>query len=178
MRRKVIAISALPVSFILGICAQIVWLSGPIADRYEFQALQGTVPQAYELTGYYYPAPEFPLAFSNVRRIDLTTAAFEVNSDSLITSTAIAPAGYLVTEFEVYKLSGVNIDGGRLSFTTEPRAGMSYEFTGRALEGEYPNRRSQDSVRKTIMIEGWIVRKLFGSKVAESEVRFTKGSGC
>ena len=179
MRRRLIAVSALPASFILGICAQLVLLSSPISGRYEHEPFQGTVSQNQYLTGRYHPVHEFPLAFDNVRHIDLTTTAFQVNSDSLVTRTPIAPKGYLVTDFDLYKLSGVNIDGGRLSFTTEPRVGVSYQFTGRALEGDYPMKGySQYYVGKTIMIEGRIVRMLFGFKVAEFEVRFTKGIGC
>jgi hypothetical protein len=179
MRRKLIAVSALPASFILGICAQIVCLSWPVSGRYESEPLQATVSQDYELTGYYYPAHAFPWAFDNVRRIDLTTADFHVNSDSSVARTPIDPKGYLVTDFDSYKLSGVNIDGGRLSFTTEPRVGVSYQFAGTMLEGHYPIKGySQYYVGKTIMVDGRIVRMLFGFKVAESEVRFTKGSGC
>jgi hypothetical protein len=179
MPQKLIAVSALPAAFILGICCQIVWLARPISGRYEPEYVTGKEAQYNDLTGYYYPAPEFPLAFDGLSRIDLTTTAFSVNSHSSVTTTPIAAAGYLVTDFDLYKLSSVDIDGGRLSFTTEPRVGVSYEFTGRALEGDYPMKGySQYYVGKTIIIEGRIVRMLFGFKVAESEVRFTKGSGC
>jgi hypothetical protein len=180
VRRKLITVSALPASFVLGICAQILWLSLPVSDRYESEPLQRTVSRDYELTGVYYPAHEFPWAFANIIRIDLTTADFRVNPDSLVTRTPTAPNGYLITDFDIYKLSDVNIDGGRLSFTTEPRVGVTYRFTGRALEeGDYPIKGySQYYVGKTIMVDGRIVRLLFGFKVAESAVRFTKGSGC
>lgn len=179
MRRKLIALSALTASFILGICAQIVWLSWPVSCRYEPESLQGRVAQDYELTGYYYPAHEFPLAFINVRRIDLTAADFRVSTDS-VTATPITPMGHLITEFDTYKLSDVNIDRGRISFTTEPRVGVSYQFDGRVLkEGDYPIQGySQYYVGKTIMVEGRMVKMLLGFKVAEGEVRFTKGSGC
>ena len=179
MRRKLIALSAMPAAFILGICVQIVWLSLPVSCRYEPESLQGSVAQDYELTGYYYPAHEFTLASINVRRIDLTTADFRVNSDS-VTRTPITPMGQLITEFDIYKLSVVNIDRDRISFTTEPRVGVSYQFAGRVLkEGEYPIQGySQYFVGNTIMVEGRIVKMLFGFKVAEGEVRFTKGSGC
>ena len=179
MRRKLIALSALPLSFILGICAQIVWLSGPASCRYDPESLQESVAEDYDLTGFYYPAHEFPLAFINVRRIDLATADFSVNSDS-ITRTPITATGHLITEFDIYKLSGVNIDRGRISFTTEPRIGVSYQFAGRVLkEGDYPIQGyAQYYVGKTIMVEGRMVKMLFGFKIAEGEVRFTKGSGC
>lgn len=179
MRRKLIALSALPASFILGICAQIVWLSLP-SSRYEPESLQELVAPDYELTGYYYPAHEFPLAFFTVRRIDLTTADFRVDADNSVTRTPITPKGYLITEFDIYKLSSVIIDRGRISFTTEPRVGVNYQFTGRVLkEGDYPIQGySQYYIGKTIMVEGRIVTMLFGFKVAEAEVRFTKGSGC
>ena len=139
MRRKLIALSALPASFILGICAQIVWLSLPVPGRYEPESLQELVAPDYELTGYYYPAYEFPLAFFTVRRIDLTTADFRVDSNNSVTRTPITPKGYLITELDIYKLSGVTIDRGRISFTTEPSVGVSYQFDGRVLkEGDYP----------------------------------------
>ena len=179
MRRK-LALFALPASFILGICAQIVWLSWPGSCCHEPESLQGSVAADYEVSGYYYPAQEFPLAFITVRRIDLTTSDFRVNSDSVI-RMPITPMGRLITEFDVYKLSDVNTDGGRISFTTEPRFGVSYQFAGRVLkEGDYPIQGflSQYYVGKTIMVEGRMVKMLFGFKVAQGEVRFTRGTGC
>ncbi|MCM3872123.1 MAG: hypothetical protein ND895_15680 [Pyrinomonadaceae bacterium] len=181
MRRKVFALAAFPASFVLGVCSQIAWLSSPpVSGRYEPETLQETVSPDYNLTGVYYGAHEFPWVFDNVRRIDLTTTEFRVNPDSSVTVTPTAPRGYLVTAFDIYKMSRVDVDGGRLSFTTEPRTGMSYQFTGRVLaEGYYPIKGySQYRIGKTVMVEGRIVRMLFGFKVAESEVRFTKGSGC
>ena len=88
--------------------------------------------------------------------------------------------GHLLTEFDIYKLSGVNIDRGRISFTTEPRVGVSYQLVGRVpKEGDYPIQGySQYYVGKTIMVEGRMVKMLFEFKVAEGELRFTKGSGC
>jgi hypothetical protein len=156
-----------------------VWLARPISCRYEPESLQGTVAQG-DLTGYYYPAHEFPLAFFYVSRIDLTTADFQVNPDSSVIRTPIRPMGYLITQFDSYKLSNVNIDRGRISFTTESRVGVSYQFTGKVLkEGDYPIRGySQHYVARTIMVEGRMVQLLFGFKVAEGAVRFTKGFGC
>jgi hypothetical protein len=179
MRQKLFFLAALPATFILGIGAQIVWLSSPLTGRYKPELLQGTVSADYDLTGVYYGAHEFPLAFDNVRRIDLATADFRVNPDSSVTRTPTAPWGYLVTDLDVYKLSSLDLSGGRLSFTTETHLGISYQFTGRVLaEGDYPIKGySQYYVGKTIMVEGQIVRMLFGFKVAESEVRFTKGVG-
>ena len=181
MRRKLIALSALPASFILGICAQIVWLSWPLPCCHEPESLQGSVAPDYDVSGYYYPAEEFPLAFITVRRIDLTTSDFRVNSDSVI-RTPINPMGHLITEFDVYKLSSGNIDrgSGSISFTTEPRVGVSYQFAGRVLkEGDYPIQGfSQYYVGKTIMIEGRLIEMLVGFKVAQGEARFTKGTGC
>lgn len=180
MRQKLFVLAALPATFILGICAQIVWLSSPMSGPDKPEILQGTVSSDYDLTGVFYGAHEFPLAFDNVRRIDLTTADYRVNPDSLVTRTPTAPWGYLVTDLDVYKLSSVDLGSGRLSFTTETHLGMSYQFTGRLLAvGDYPIRGySQYYVGKTVMVEGRIVRMLFGFKIAESEVRFTKGFGC
>ena len=179
MRPKLIALCALPASFILGICAQIVWLSWPVSGRDEPERLQGSVSRDYDLDGFYYPAPEFGWAFHNVIRIDLRTAGFSVNLDS-ITGTPTALEGFVVTDSDIYKLSGVSIDGNRLSFATEPRVGVSYQFAGRVLgEGNYPIKGySQNYVARTILVQGRMVRMLFGFKVTESEVRFTKGSGC
>jgi hypothetical protein len=103
-----------------------------------------------------------------------------VNPDSSVTRTPTAPSGYLVTDLDVYKLSIVDLGDGRFSFATETHLGMSYEFTGRVVGvGNYPIKGySQYYVGKTLMVEGRIVRMLFGFKVAESEVRFTKGFGC
>ena len=179
MRRKLFGFAALSATFVLGLCAQIVWLSLPASGRHEAETLQGTVSPGYDLTGYYYGAHEFPWAFDNVERIDLTTADYRVNGDAVI-RTPIDPKGYLITDFDIYKMSSVNVGGGRLSFTTASRVGVSYEFTGRVLaEGDYPLKGySQYYIAKTIMVEGRLVRRLFGIKVAESEVRFTNGSGC
>lgn len=152
MWRKLIIVSALPACFVLGICAQIVSLS---SDRYEH--LQQTVSPDYKLTGYYYPAHGFSLVFDNVRRLDLT------------------PQGYLVTDYDVYKLSGVNINGDVVSFTTEQRIGVSYQFTGRVQEGDY---MVHGYVSRTVVFDGRLARLLFGFKVAEREVRFAKGSAC
>jgi len=180
MRQKLFVLAALPATFILGISAQIIWLSSPVSGHYRPEILQGTLSSDYDLSGVYYGAHEFPLAFDNVRRIDLTTADYYVNPDSSVARTATAPSGYLVTDLDVYKLSRVDLGDGRLSFTTETHLGMSYQFTGRVLgEGDYPIKGYlQYYIGKTIMVEGRIVRMLFGFKVAESEVRFTKGFGC
>jgi hypothetical protein len=179
MRQKLFVLAALLATFILGISAQIVWLSLPMSGRYRPEVLQGTVSSDYDLSGYYYGAHDFPLAFDNVQRIDLTTANYHVNPGS-VTATPTAPSGYLVTDFDVYKLLSVELGGGRLSFTTETHLGMSYQFTGRVLGvGDYPIKGySQYLIGKTIMVEGRIVRMLFGFKVADAEVRFTKGFGC
>ena len=180
MRQKLLVLAALPATFILGISAQIAWLSSPVSGRDQPKILQGTISSDYDLSGVYYGAHEFPLAFANVERIDLTTADYSVNPDSSITRTPSAPSGYLVTDLDVYKLSGVDLSGGRLSFATETHQGMSYQFTGRVVPvGDYPIRGySQYYVGKTVLVEGRIVRMLFGFKIAESEVRFTKGFGC
>jgi len=180
MRRKLIALSALTASFVVVICVQIVWLSLPVSSRYEPESLKELVAPDYALSGYYYPAHEFPLAFFTVSRIDLTTADFRVDSDNAVTGTPITPNGYLITDFDVYKLSRVNIDSGRISFTTEPRVGVSYQFAGRVLkEGDYPIQGyAHYYIGKTIMVEGRMVQMLFGFKIAEADVRFTKGSGC
>ena len=80
----------------------------------------------------------------------------------------------------MYKLTGVISAGNRLSFKTEPRVGVSYQFSGRVLEeGHYPIKGySHPYVARTIMVEGRIVRRLFGFKITESEIGFTKGFGC
>lgn len=180
MRRRLCALTALTATLIIGLCAQMVWLSSPVSGRFEPETLQATVSPDYNLTGYYYGAHDFPWAFDNVERIDLTTMDFHVNPDSSVTWTPAAPRGYLVTDFDIYKLSGVDVSGGQLSFTTERRVGVSYQFIGRVLaEGDYPTRGySRYFIGKTVMVEGRLVRMLFGYKLAESEVRFTKGSGC
>jgi len=180
MRQKLLVLATLLSTFILGISAQIVWLSLPSPGRDHPEIVQGTVSSEYDLSGVYYGAHDFPFAFDNVRRFDLTTADYHVNADSSVTRTATAPWGYLVTDFDVYKFSSVDLGGGRMSFATETHLGMSYQFTGRVLGGgDYPIRGySQYYVGKTIMVKGRLVRMLFGLKVAESEVRFTKGFGC
>ena len=180
MRQKLFGLAALLATFILGIGVQIVWVSSSFSNRYQPEILQGTVSSDYDLSGYYFGAHDFPLAFDNVQRIDLTTADYRVNPDSSVTRTATEPSGYLVTDLDVYKLSSVDLSGGRMSFVTETHLGMSYQFTGRVLGvGDYPIRAySEYYVAKTIMVEGRIVRLLFGFKIAESEVRFTKGFGC
>ena len=179
MRRKLITLSALLGSFILGVCAQIIWLSSLGPDRHAPKSLQGTISQNYEMTGYYYPDDEFPWAFDNLNRIDLTTADFRINSDSSALRIPKVPSGYLITDYWVYKLSSVNIDGNRISFITEASAGISYQFTGTMLEGDYVIRGfSQYIVGRSIMVDGRIVRMLFGFKISEREVRFIKGSGC
>jgi hypothetical protein len=173
MRRKLIIYSALPACFILGICVQIVSLS---ANHHELPTVQGTLTASHDLTGHYYSGHDFPLVFHNVRRIDLTTADFHVNADSKVTHTGIAPTGYLVTDYDVIKLSSVNINGDRVSFTTEQRfGGMSYQFTGRVTEGDYP---IQGYVARRILIDGRLARLLFGFRIAERDVRFYQGSAC
>ena len=180
MRQKLFVLAALPATFILGISAQIVWLSSTVSGRYQHEISPGTVSPNFDLTGVYYGAHEFPLAFNNVQRIDLTTANYPVNPDSSVTRIPAAPSGYLITDLDVYKLSSVDLGGGRMSFTTETHLGMSYQFTSRVLDvGDYPIKGySQYYVGKTVMVEGRIVRMLFGFTIAESEVRFTKGFGC
>ena len=171
--RKLIIHSALPACFVLGICAQIISLS---SDRHEPTAVQETLSPDHDLTGYYYSGHEFPLVFDNVRRIDLTTADFHVNADSTVTRTAIAPKGYLVTDYDVFKFVAVSVEGDAVSFTTEQRfGGVSYQFTGRVLEGDYP---IQGYVARRILIDGRLVRLLFGFKIAERDVRFYQGDAC
>jgi hypothetical protein len=179
MQRTSSALAALIASFALGVCAQLVWLSSA-SGSHERATLQGTVSPDFDLTGFYDRVDEFPLAFNNVRRVHLTTADYHVNPDSSVTRTPIAPKGYLATDLDFYKLSSVDVGGGRLSFTTESSLGVSYRFTGRVLPvGDYPIRGyDQYLIATTVMVEGRMVRMLFGLKVAESEMRFTKGFGC
>nr|MDQ3820013.1 hypothetical protein [Acidobacteriota bacterium] len=118
--------------------------------------------------------------FFNIERIDLTTADYHVNPDSTVTRTPKTPSGYLLTRLDCYKLSDVEIEGGRLSFTTENSLGVSYRFEGRVLaDGLYPVKVYEGySTARTIMVEGRITRFVFGLKVAESDVQFTEGFGC
>lgn len=180
MRRRLLLLAAWAAAFVLGISAQVLWLSAPVQGRGGPGTLRETVAPGYDLTGVYYPAPDPSLAFANLRRIDLFTNEYHVGGSSRVTRTPIAPFGYLLSDMESYKLSGVGLRDGRLSFTTESRLGVSYEFDGVVLpEGDYPvEGYSAYYTAKTVSVEGRMVRRLFGLKLIEGVVRFTKGSGC
>lgn len=168
--RKLIILSALPACLILGICAQIVSLS---FDRPEPAAVPGTFSR--DPKGYYYPAENFPLVFHNVSLIDLTSADLHVDAGSSDTLTPIPPTGYLITENDVFKFLTVSVEGDRVSFTTEERIGVSYQFTGRVFEGDYP---IHGIVAKRTLLDGRLVKYLLGFKIAVREVRFYQGDAC
>jgi hypothetical protein len=178
MRRKLSYLAVLIVTLTLGLCAQIAWVAFSLDHPGNGP---GTVEPDYELTGLYTPAEEFPITFDNVRRFDLTTASFAVDSaTSAVVRTPIARFGYLVTDFDIFRMSNVELSNGRLSFTTQSHAGVNYQFSGRVLASNlYPVKGyAQYHIARTIMVEGPLVRMLFGVKIAEEEVRFTKGNGC
>lgn len=180
MRRRLLPLAALAAAFVLGISAQVLWLSSPVPGQSGPEARRETVAPGYDLTGVYYPAPDSSLAFANLRRIDLFTNEYHVGGSSRVTRTPFAPFGYLLSDMDSYELSEVGLRDGRLSFTTESRLGVSYGFDGAVLpEGDYPVKGySADHTAKTVLVEGRMVRRLFGLKLIESVVRFTKGSGC
>jgi hypothetical protein len=179
MRRKFSSFVALPLSFLLGVCSQIAWLSSSSSlNQYELDSSYLRISYL-DITGPYYPAHELPWEFSNIERIDMTTADHRFNAtDMSVSRRPISPEGYLMTGINVYGMSSLNVSDGRISFTTKSNLGVSYQFTGRMLEGNFPIKGySEYFIGRTIMVEGRLVKTLWGWKIAEGDMSFTKGGG-
>lgn len=173
MRRKLFSFGALPLSFVLGVCSQIVWLSlSPNLNQYQADDSYTNISSEIDIAGVYYPAHELPWGLGGVQRIDM------IITDSSMSASGSNLEGYLLADNCFYKLSSLNISEGQISFSTVSDLGISYHFKGRMLEGDFPIRGySQYFMGRTIMFEGLFIKTLWGWKIAEDTVSFTKGSG-
>jgi hypothetical protein len=179
MRRKLLHLIALLVSFVIGICAQVAWLSSPsFSSQHEPVRSSTKISPDFDASGCYYPIEQPLWSFGGIERLDIIAADYQLNVlDNSVRRIPITPEGYFMAG-DSYKTLSLSISNGLISLDTESRWGISYQFTGEISEGHFPIRVYSGYVNgRTVMLKGQLTKKLLGWKVAESEISFTRVFG-
>lgn len=118
--------------------------------------------------GYYYIAGDTPKGFKEFENFNITNKNYNSENEDDY-GKLIAPEGYVQTNKEL-KFNKISIGNGQIQFETERVKGISYTFSGRFTETRNFVWLEQEAVEK--VLEGHLIKKRHGKKIAEAQVKF------
>lgn len=116
-----------------------------------------------------------PKGFEDFDTLSIVTTVY---SDKYPDGIAVKPQGSLMMKSE-FKFSRTNINDKRISFVTESKKGVSYQFDGKFVD-EIVKQKTDDGeeYEQTIVLKGRLTKWLNGKKTAEAKVKFLEMCGC
>jgi len=133
-------------------------------------------PFDYGESGDYYIIGKNPKGFADFENLAITTHDY---SEKLEKAVRIKPTGSLVMKKE-FKFSWINITNKRISFVTQTRKGISYQFDGKFIEEVEVKLKDDNGEEYTdyVVLKGRLTKWRNGIKIAEAKVRFALSHGC
>jgi len=128
----------------------------------------------FDKTGNYALYDEAPKGFEDFDTLSVVTRVY---TDKYPDGIAVKPQGSLLMKRE-FKFSRTNIDEQRISFVTEAKKGVSYQFDGKFVEEKVKTKEDGGEYEQTIVLKGRLTKWLDGKKTAEAKVRFLEMCGC
>jgi hypothetical protein len=136
-------------------------------------------PLDWGATGDFYIAGEKPKAFNDVHWLSVVDREY---SEKLGKVVAVKPNGSVGSEDEdkEFKFSWININDKRISFVTQTKKGVSYQFDGKFIEAEELKIKTPDGDEYTvdIILKGRLTKWRDGKKIAEARVKLAESHGC
>ena len=78
-----------------------------------------------------------------------------------------------------FEFSWLNIANKRISFVTQSKKGVSYQFDGKFVEEEIKLKDENDEeYTEKVVLKGRLTKWRDGKKIAESKVKFSELFGC
>lgn len=132
----------------------------------------------FSAQGEYYIIGNKPTDFEEIHALIITTTDYLKATAENDFDDAILPEGYIETKKE-FNFTRIKIANKKISFITETKKGISYEFIGEFIEGEkitYATNYGFDQTDYAVL-KGILIKKRNGKKIAESKVKLAAG-GC
>ena len=132
----------------------------------------------FSAEGYYFIIGNKPKSFENVYEFEITLTDYFRGTPENNYNEDIPPQGYLSAK-KKYNFTRINIANKKITFETETKNGISYEFIGEFIDEEEVTYTTSDGYELThrAILEGYLIKKLNGKKIAESKFKFAAG-GC
>lgn len=125
----------------------------------------------FDETGDYGLLEENPKGFEDFQTLSVVTRVY---SEKYPDGIAVAPTGSLVMTSNEYKFSVTNIIGRRISFVTQTKKGVSYQFDGKFVEKVQPTDEETDYPE----LKGRLTKWRNGVKIAEAKLKLGEMCGC
>ena len=130
----------------------------------------------FDATGDYYLIGSTPKGFEDFENLMIETRDYEnVSEENNWLGAPIPPKGraYLGWEKRL-ELVRLNIANKQISFETEKKNGISFQFIGKFIDGE---KIEMEEYTDYAVLEGKLIKVKNGKKIAERNVKFGQG-GC
>lgn len=122
----------------------------------------------FDAEGYYYIVGDLPKGFKDFVNFNVRNKNYESEDESEY-GKLIAPEGAIDTGKE-FKFSKISIGNEQIQFETERVKGISYSFSGRFTETRNFVWLEPEAVEN--VLEGHLIKKRNGKKIAEAQVKF------
>lgn len=126
----------------------------------------------FDAGGEYYIIGDLPKGFEDFDTLRIVTRDYETDPED-VDGIPISPKGYVLTSKE-FKFTRINIAGKQISFKTQTRKGISYQFAGKFVDEP----KASDEKRDYPELVGRLTKKRDGKKIAESKISFGIMCGC
>lgn len=123
-------------------------------------------------TGDYGLLDDNPKGFEDFQTLSIVTRVY---SEKYPNGIAVKPQGSVQTSKREFKFTWINITGKRISFVTEAKNGVSYQFDGKFVDNDQPSDEDYEGV---MILKGRLTKWLNGKKIAEAKVEFVEMCGC
>lgn len=122
--------------------------------------------------GNYYIIGDLPKGFKDFDTLSIVTRDYETEPED-VDGIPIPPKGYVITSKE-FKFTRINIAGKQISFETQTKKGISYQFAGKFID----ERKATDEETDYPELVGRLIKMRDGKKIAQSKVSFGIMCGC
>lgn len=129
----------------------------------------------FDETGDYALLDENPKGFKDFDYLTIITRDYNNDSENGI---PIKPKGAVWTKKE-FKFTWINITGKQISFLTQTKKGVSFQFDGKFVDEKLKMKDANgEEYTETIVLKGRLTKWHNGKKIAEAKVKFTEMCGC
>ncbi len=125
----------------------------------------------FDETGDYGNLEENPKGFKDFQTLSVTTRVY---TEKYPAGIAVKPTGSLIMKSNEFKFSRTNITGRRISFVTQTKKGVSYQFDGKFVEKVQPTDEETDYPE----LKGRLTKWRNGLKIAEAKLELGEMCGC
>lgn len=138
----------------------------------DLPATEETVEDEFDAEGNYYLIGDLPKDFKDFYSLSVITSNYEVKDDGSAYASPIPPEIELYSKIK-YKFTRININNRQISFETEGKNGISFQFTG-----YFPEQYEDEKSKEWVSLEGTLTKLKNGKKVAETQAKFGYIHGC